>query len=677
MKKTLPVLLIALALSSRLVPAMHAQKATLAVQADAPGKPISPDLFGIFFEDINYAADGGLYAELIQNRSFEYQATEMPTWNSLTSWELVQRGGGKGSISIDVSDPIHPNNPHCAILEVGQPGEGVGLVNAGFDGIPVKAGESYEVALFARHLYTGSRWAPAPTGADAPPDGTPKPKSLIVRLESKDGQILSETPLEMPGKDWTRLTAAITPSRTDDAARFVILMNAKGGLALDVVSLSPKKTFRNRPNGLRADLAQAAADLQPKFMRFPGGCLVHGNGIGNLYRWKDTIGPIEQRKEQPNLWRYHQTVGLGYFEFFQFCEDIGAKPLPVVAAAVSCQNSSYTTGGTGQKGLPMEQMPAYIQEVLDLVEYANGPADSTWGAKRAAAGHPEPFRLEYLGIGNEDHITPVFKERFQMIYEAVKAKHPEITVIGTVGPAPKGPDFEAGWKIADELRVPMVDEHYYEQPAWFLQNLGRYDAYGRSKSKVYLGEYAAHDIKRQSTLRSALAEAAYMTGLERNGDVVRMASYAPLLAKRGHTQWSPDLIYFTNTAFVPTINYYVQQMFSRNAGDLYLPIQVNNPANAGFAASAVRESRSGDLILKLVNAGAAPESLRIELSGAKDLAANAITTVLSGDPMAVNSFETAQPLLPQTSTIAVEPAFDCEAPPNSLTVIRIPGHAPR
>ena len=265
---------------------------------------------------------------------------------------------------------------------------------------------------------------------------------------------------------------------------------------------------------------------------------------------------------------------LGYFEFFQFCEDIGAKPLPIVPAGVCCQNSASAsvTGkwGQGQKGLPMIEMPGYVQEVLDLIEYANGPADSTWGAKRAAAGHPRPFGLEYLGIGNEEHITPVFKERFQMVYAAVKARHAEVTVIGTVGPFPEGDDFDWGWSIADELKVPIVDEHYYQKPEWFLANLNRYDAYDRTRSKVYLGEYASHDLRKQPTLRSALAEAAYMTSLERNGDVVRMASYAPLLGKLGHTQWDPDLIYFTNTAVHPTINYYVQRLFGSNSGDTYL-----------------------------------------------------------------------------------------------------------
>jgi alpha-N-arabinofuranosidase len=659
---------------------------TLVIDLAQPGKAISPDLFGVFFEDLNYAADGGLYAELIQNRSFEYQATEQPTWNSLTSWELVTRGNGKGSIVIDAAYPIHPNNPHYAVLQVTQPGEGVGLINAGFDGIPIKAGESYNVSLFARRLYTGNRWSPAPAGKDvslSAPQREGQSRPLIVRLESKDGEILGEASLEMPGKEWTHLTATITANRTDEAARFVILMNAKGGLGLDVISLFPKKSFLGRSNGLRADLAQVIADLKPKFMRFPGGCLAHGNGLGNMYRWKDTIGPIEHRKEQSNLWGYHQTVGLGYFEYFQFCEDIGAKPLPVVAAGVCCQNSGYT-GGTGQNGLPLEQMANYIQEILDLIEWANGPETSTWGAKRAAAGHPKSFNLEYLGVGNEDAQTDVFRERFKMIYDAVKAKHPEITVIGTVGPNPSGADYEAGWKFANEQHLEMVDEHSYKPPQWFFQNLTRFDAYDRAKSKVYLGEYAAHDTGRTNTLRSALAEAAYMTSLERNGDIVRLASYAPLLAKQGHMQWKPDMIYFNNTNIVRTANYYVQQMFAQNQGDVYLTNKVTDDsspsadtaksdggAKPDFAVSLVRDSRTGDLIIKLVNASSASRPLRVDLSGEKNISGKAIKTVLTGDLLGANSFDNPISIAPQTSTIEAGRSFDYEAPAHSLTVIRI------
>jgi alpha-L-arabinofuranosidase len=440
-----------------------------------------------------------------------------------------------------------------------------------------------------------------------------------------------------------------------------------------MISLFPEKTFKLRPNGLRADLAQVIADLKPRFMRFPGGCLVHGDGLDNIYHWKNTIGPVEQRKGQPNIWQYHQSAGLGYFEYFQFCEDIGAKPLPVVAAGVCCQNSGARITkkwGQGQQGLPMEQMPAYIQDVLDLIEYANGPATSAWGAKRAAAGHPEPFHLQYLGVGNEDHITPVFRERFRMIHDAVRKHHPEITVIGTVGPSPDGEDYDKGWQIANELRVAMVDEHYYKPPHWFWENLRRYDSYDRGKAKVYLGEYAAHDDKRRSTLRSAIAEAAYLTSLERNGDIVAMASYAPLLAKHGHTHWSPNLIYFDNTAVFPTINYHVQQMFSHHAGDTYLTTNVADAPD--FTASTVRDTATGDLIIKLVNGANSARPVHVAINGAGMLPNEATRVFLAGnDPSATNEPAGSSLSIPITTTLRIAPEFDCEAPANSLTVIRI------
>lgn len=632
--------------------ATAAQAQTVTVKVDAAAsKAISPDLVGIFFEDISYAADGGLYAELVQNGSFEYSEADQPGWNALTSWELVQAAGSKAELLAASESPLNPRNPHYAVL---RNSDGAGLKNSGFDGIAVKAGEAYVFSVFAKQL--------AQSGA-----------LLTVRLESKTGALLAEAKLPKPGAEWKKATVVLDVKTTDADARLVLLASGPGDIALDMVSLFSKKTFKNRANGLRADLAQTIADLKPKFMRFPGGCLVHGDGLDNMYRWKDSIGPVEQRVGQPNIWRYHQSLGLGYFEYFQFCEDIGAKPLPVVAAGVCCQNSNQRVTkkwGIGQLGLPMEQMPAYIQDVFDLIEYANGPVDSTWGAKRAAAGHPAPFGLKYVGIGNEDNITPVFKERFQMIFEAVKAKHPEITVVGTVGPNPDGEDYDKGWKIADELRVPMVDEHYYKPPQWFWDNLLRYDPYDRSKSKVYAGEYAAHDAKKRNTLRSAIAEAAHLTSLERNGDVVSFASYAPLLAKQGHVKWSPNLIYFNNVAVFPTINYQVQRLFSVNGGDAYLQTTLSDSAN--LAASTVSDSKTGDLILKLVNGANTAKPLQVVLSGAKGLSASATQTVFA-DPNAdvVNRDGNPPAVQPQTSPITVGPVFDYEVPANSLTVIRI------
>lgn len=634
---------------------------TLTVDLAQSGKAISPDLFGIFFEDINYSANGGLYAELVQNRSFEYQITEQLAWNAMTAWELATRDGGRGSLAIATAVPVHPNNPHYVVIETQQPGAGVGLVNSGFDGIAVQAGEQYDFSMFARQLFTGNHW-----GGNGMLEN---PARFVVRLETKAGAVLGETTLNVSGRDWQRVAATITVTNSDSAARLAVLSLTKGGVALDEISLFPHKTFNNRANGLRTDLAQAIADLQPKFMRFPGGCLVHGHGLDNLYRWKDSIGPVAQRRGQANLWGYHQSLGLGYFEYFQFCEDIGAKPLPVVPAGVCCQNAD-NQGGTGQRGLPLDAMPAYIQDVLDLIEWANGSTNSTWGAKRAAAGHSESFHLQYLGVGNEDNITPVFEERFKMINDAVKAKHPEITVIGTVGPSPRGEDYDAGWKFVNEQHVDMVDEHYYEKPEWFLENLKRYDTYDRTKSQVYLGEYAAHEKDRANTLRTALAEAAYLTSLEGNGDVVRLASYAPLLAKQGHTQWRPDMIYFDNQNLTLSANYYVQQLFAQNQGDFYLPTPLA-PATTNLAVSCVQDSKTADVILKLVNTGVEAQLVHVDLSGAKKLASKATKTVLAGEPTAMNAFGKTAIVVPQTSSLTVGESFHCGSPAHSLTVIRI------
>ena len=623
------------------------------------GKKISPNLFGLFFEDINYSADGGLYAEMVQNRSFEYNPTERKEWNPYSYWEYLTTGYSYGRISIETSAPIHANNPHYVVLDIEHIGHeakftgesGVGLKNSGFDGMVIRSGEKYTFSLLARQL------------SDAP-------ISLSISLQNNQGLVLAENAITVSSKNWQRYSAVLTATASNDTASLVILAKTKGRLALDVISLFPEKTFKNRPNGLRADLAQVLADIKPRFIRFPGGCLAHGDGLGNMYRWENTIGPIEERKEQRNIWGYHQTAGLGYFEYFQFCEDIGAKPLPVLPAGVSCQNSGGTwkIGGTGQRAIPMDEMQDYIKEVLDLVEWANGPVSSTWGAKRAAAGHPAPFNLEYVGIGNEDNITPEFEARFKMIYSAVKAKYPEIKVVGTVGPFPDGEDFNKGWKLANDLKVPVVDEHYYCGPEWFMSHLKRYDSYARNATGVYLGEYASWGNK----LRNAIAEAAYMTTLERNGDVVKMASYAPLLAKKGFTQWKTDMIFFDNTNICLTPNYHVQKMFSANQGDLYFDgVTSKNDQDSTLAASCVQDSKTGDIILKMVNFGNAIKPMKINLSAFKKLQKTAEQTILTGGENDENTLDNKTAVKPFTISVKLKKVFDYGAPAMSLTVIRI------
>lgn len=607
-------------------------------------KKISDELFGVFFEDLNYAADGGLYAELVQNRDFEYSSEDgsREGWDSGYAWHAKD---GNATLTIAVTDPVHENNPHYAVLDVQKPG--AALCNDGFDGISLKRGEKYDFSLFARI-----------------PEGS-KGGKVDVRLLNQEGEVVAKTSVTATSKEWQKQKTVLTATADVRSAVLALVPQKAGKYEFDLVSLFPQKTFKGRPNGLRADLAQAIADLHPRFMRFPGGCLAHGDGVHNIYNWKETVGPLESRKPQRNLWGYHQTKGLGYYEFFQFSEDIGAEPVPVIAAGVCCQNSR----GGGQQGVPMCEMDAFIQDIVDLVEYANGDASTKWGSVRAEAGHPEPFHLKYIGIGNEDQITDAFEERFSMIYRVLKEKHPEITVIGTAGPFNEGTDYEEGWDIVDKLGVPMVDEHYYQTPGWFLNNQHFYDSYNRKGAKVYLGEYAAHLPGRPNNLEVSLAEAAYMTSLERNGDIVSMASYAPLLAKEGHTQWNPDLIYFDNLTVKPTVNYYVQQMYGLNAGDEYLPVTVRLSDPSGDIAkrlpvSVVKDSKTGDLIVKLVNILPAATRTNIRLDGVAVADTHAVKTVLSG---ALEDTD----LKPQTLDCQVGQVFACELPAYSFTVIRI------
>lgn len=607
-------------------------------------KKISDELFGVFFEDLNYAADGGLYAELVQNRDFEYSSEDgsREGWDSGYAWYAKD---GNATLTIAVTDPVHENNPHYAVLDVQEPG--AALCNDGFDGISLKRGEKYDFSLFARI-----------------PEGS-KGGKVDVRLLNQEGEVVAKTSVTATSKEWQKQKTVLTATADVRSAVLALVPQKAGKYEFDLVSLFPQKTFKGRPNGLRADLAQAIADLHPRFMRFPGGCLAHGDGVHNIYNWKETVGPLESRKPQRNLWGYHQTKGLGYYEFFQFSEDIGAEPVPVIAAGVCCQNSR----GGGQQGVPMCEMDAFIQDIVDLVEYANGEASTKWGSVRAEAGHPEPFHLKYIGIGNEDQITDAFEERFTMIYRVLKEKHPEITVIGTAGPFNEGTDYEEGWDIVDKLGVPMVDEHYYQTPGWFLNNQHFYDSYNRKGAKVYLGEYAAHLPGRPNNLEVSLAEAAYMTSLERNGDIVSMASYAPLLAKEGHTQWNPDLIYFDNLTVKPTVNYYVQQMYGLNAGDEYLPVTVRLSEPSGDIAkrlpvSVVKDSKTGDLIVKLVNILPAATRTNIRLDGVVVADTHAVKTVLSG---ALEDTD----LKPQTLDCQVGQVFACELPAYSFTVIRI------
>ena len=615
-------------------------KATLKVDASAE-KPISDKLIGVFFEDISYAADGGLYAELVQNRDFEYTGRDHRGWNATTAWHSSR------PIEIATEHPLSKNNPHYAMLWPKDT-----LWNEGWDGIAVEAGKNYD---FSMYVFAGGQ-----------------KQDFLIQLVGENGTVLAKAKLKTAASDWTQYTTILTAKGSDAKARLAIVPLKAAHVGVDMISLFPQETFMNRKNGLRKDLAQAIADLKPKFVRFPGGCMTHGQGLENIYHWNHTIGPWQDRKPDFNIWNYHQTRGLGFYEYFQFCEDIGAEPLPVLAAGVPCQNSAANADGIGgqQGGIPMADMPAYIDELCNLIEWANGdPAKSKWAKMRADAGHPAPFNMKYLGIGNEDIISSVFEERCEMIAKAIRERYPEIQICGTAGPFHfPSADYVEGWKFANNHRslFDLIDEHYYESTGWFIHHQDYYDQYDRQGPKVYVGEYAS----RSRTHESALAEALYLCNIERNGDIVEMTSYAPLLAKEGHHNWNPDLIYFDNTSLQLTPSYHTQHLFGNHSGDRYVKSELTiepmgaaeQHLNLRSAASVVRDSKTGKKYLKLVNA--LPRELCITVDGIS-IPADAKVVGFSGQPkdqtVTVTSGNDSLQLKPgtQNSQLVVPPYTVC------------------
>ena len=567
-------------------------------------KKISDKLIGIFFEDISYAADGGLYAEMVQNRDFEYTPADHGGWNAFTAWKLASGNEPR----IVKTQPLSLQNANALVMTSDT------LYNEGWDGMSVKGGDKYDFSIFVN---------------------TKAAKMFTVALV--DGNtVLASANIKAKGDGWKQYKTTLKPKASAKQARLRIVAQGQGEALLDMVSLFPRNTFKGRKNGLRADLAQTIADLHPKFVRFPGGCMSHGDGLDNIYHWTHTVGPLECRTPDRNIWHYHQTRGLGFYEYFQFCEDIGAEPLPVLAAGVPCQNSGPNADGYGgqQGGIPMKDMPAYIQEFLDLIEWANGdPSKSKWAKLRAAAGHPKPFNLKYIGIGNEDIISTAFEERFEMIAKAIREKYPEIQICGTAGPfhTPSS-DYVEGWLFALDHSdiIDLVDEHYYESVGWFINNQNYYDNYDRQGPKVYLGEYAARS--RRGNLDCALAEALHLCGIERNGDVVAMTSYAPMLCHLKHQNWNPDMIYFDNDNIELTPSYHTQRLFSKYSGDRYVFSSLKgicDDAARRVSATVVSDSKTGKGYLKVVNM--LPVSLSLNISGI-DISPNRPYEGFSGKP---------------------------------------------
>lgn len=506
------------------------------------------DLFGIFFEDLNHAADGGLYGELVRNRSFEFDPIDNRNYHALTAWEKVERGGGKAELTIQTDAPLNTKNPHYAVIDIASSGTGVGIMNLGYNsGIPVKKGEQYLFSMYAKREHS---------------EHEAEPVSIII--EDSNETVLAQSSIKVSGTEWTKYELKLTAKASTHSGRLLIVTTGTGSLSLDHISLFPEKTFNNRSNGMREDIAKLLQELKPKFMRFPGGCLVHDGSLNaddrnSMYRWKNTIGPVHERPARRSNWGYNQTLGLGYYEYFLFCEDIGAKPIPVLPAGYDPHHKRI---------VPIDELGPWIDDALDLIEFANGNIDTVWGAKRAELGHPEPFGMEYIAIGNEEVGEPFF-ERYTYFHKAIKERYPDMIIINSSGPFPAGGEYDRGWASARENSSEYVDEHYYVSPEWMLANINRYAQFSSDDPKVFLGEYASWG----NTYYNALAEAAYMTGLQNSAHAVGLACYAPLLCNVDYVNWKPDMIWFNNHQVFATPNYYVQQLFMHHQGDYLLDVK--------------------------------------------------------------------------------------------------------
>lgn len=512
------------------------------------------DLYGIFFEDINHAADGGLYAELVQNRSFEFDKIDNWRYTPLTAWEKI----GECDIQVENSYPLNRNNTHYLVIDVID--SECGVKNLGFNrGMNIKGGEEYKFSFYARR-------------------NTGFSKNVEVYLaDTESGFKVASDSLKIKSCDWEKYECVLKAEK-DAICNLCITTSGKSKVYIDDVSLFPKNTYKNRENGLRCDIAELLADLKPKFMRFPGGCLVHDGNLdpharNALYRWKNTIGDVSERPARRSNWGYNQTLGLGYYEYFLFCEDIGAKPLPVLPAAYNPHHKD---------AVPFDELQPWVDDALDLIEFANGSIDTKYGKIRAELGHPEPFNLEYLAIGNEE-VGDGFFDRYPYFHKAIKEKYPEIKLIGSSGPFPCGGEFEKGWNSARENKADFVDEHYYVSPEWMLANNKRYFEYKKDDPKVFLGEYASWG----NTFYNALVEASYMASMEQSGNVL-LACYAPLLANVDYVNWRPDLIWFNGEKAYGTPNYYVQKMFMNNQGTDAVCHEVTNKKDAITLASSIK-----------------------------------------------------------------------------------------
>ena len=619
------------------------------MDVDKIGSTIQPTMYGVFFEDINFGADGGLYAELIKNRSFEF---EYP----FTGWTPF------GDVSIRSDKPCFDRNPHYARLINRKQLTGTGLINEGFKGIGIKTNEKYDLSFYARTLKNETM-------------------KLKIEIVSDKNDIIESKEVSINSKSWNKYMITFAPMQTCSKSSIRITMLTTGVLDIEHISLFPQETFNNRSNGLRKDLAMALKDLKPGVFRFPGGCIVEGTDLSTRYQWKNTIGPVENRPININRWNYtfshkkfpdyYQSYGLGFYEYFVLSEDIGAEPLPVLNCGLSCQYENNDPN----HNCPVDKLEPYIEDALDLIEFANGPITSTWGKIRADMGHPAPFNLKMIAIGNEQWGT-LYTERLEPFVKAIRAKYPNIKIIGSSGPQAEGKDFDFLWPEMKRIGVDLVDEHYYRSPEWFLSNANRYDSYDRNGPKVFAGEYACHAPDKENSFLTALSEAAFMTGLERNADVVHLCTYAPLFAHKEAWQWRPDLIWFDNLSFVKTPNYYVQQLFGNNAGTHVLALTMNGKAVSGqqnLYATAASDATDNTLIIKIANTGIDQKKVSFILDGLKaGVHAVILTHLNSSDLNAKNSFETPDLITPKVvHSYIKDNKMDIALPPLSFTILRI------
>lgn len=612
----------------------YAQPHTFDVNTKKVGAAVQPTMYGIFFEDINYAADGGLYGELVKNRSFEFP-------DALMGWKAF------GKFEVKNDGPFE-RCPHYVVLNYsGHNDAATGLQNEGYFGIGIEKDEEYRFTVWAKTV-----------SGDANVE-----VSLVDESTMEEHQEFATAELKVSGNEWKKYELILKSSKTVQKANLRLLLKGKNGVALEHVSLFPKYTFKDRENGMRRDLAQALYDLHPGVFRFPGGCIVEGSSLDQRYQWKNSIGPVENRPLNGNRWLstfnyrlfpdYYQSYGLGFYEYFLLSEDIGAEPLPVLNVGMACQ---FQNQNDPSAHVAVKDLQPYIQDCLDLIEFANGDVNTTWGKKRAEMGHPAPFNLKFLAVGNEQW-DDLYYERLRPFVKAIKAKYPNIKLIGTSGPDSEGEMFEKGWKAMKELKADLVDEHFYRDEHWFLSHGLRYEGYDRKGPKVFAGEYACHGKgKKWNHFETSLYEAAFMTDLERNADVVDMATYAPLFAHVDGWQWRPDMIWYDNTRMFKSVSYYVQQMYACNKGTNVLPLTMNGKSVAGqegqdgLFASAVVDKKKGEIIVKVANTSDKAQDVTLNLNGLKGSRSATATTLQSDNMDAENTLDNPNLIRPVETT---------------------------